>query len=111
LAQGQITVLVSLAIDDMDDHAWLSMWAILSRASSERRIRFRKYHQQSALKQTAAGVDQTCDFFLAENVGQLPPRLGIGQVLAELMTMKRAHEEEAQCSHMVSTVPGPSLRS
>jgi len=60
-----------------------------------------KNQHQGTLEQVAAGVDQTCDFFLAENVGQLPPRLGIGQVLAELMTMKRAHEEEAQCGHMV----------
>src|ERR1700730_10221415 len=60
-----------------------------------------KNHQQGALKQTAAGVDQPCDFFLAEDVGQLLPRLGIGQILTELMAMKRAYEEEPQRGHVV----------
>src|ERR1019366_7579880 len=58
-------------------------------------------HQQRTLEQAAAGVDQTCDFFPAEDVGQLPRSLGIGQVLAEPMTMKRAHEEESKCGHVV----------
>src|ERR1039458_4831364 len=41
------------------------------------------------------------DLFLAEDVGQLPPCLGIGKELAELMAVKRAHEEEPQCGHVV----------
>ena len=49
----------------------------------------------------AAGVDQPCDFFLAQNVGQLLARLGIGQELAELVAVQRAHEEESQCGHVV----------
>ena len=39
-------------------------------------------HQQCALEQAAAGVDQTCDFFLAQDVGQFPLHLGVGQKLA-----------------------------
>jgi hypothetical protein len=80
---------------------WLSMWAIFSRAISARHAGSVRHHQQSALKQAAAGVDQPCDFFLAEDVGQLLPRLGIGQILAELMATKRADEEEPQCGHVV----------
>jgi len=58
-------------------------------------------HQQCALKQAAAGIDQTSHFLQAQNVGQLPLHLGIGQELAKLMAMKRAYEEEPQRGHVV----------
>ena len=60
-------------------------------------------------ERAAAGVDQTCHLFLAEDVGQLPARLGIGQELAELMAMKRAYEEEPQCGHVVLDAPRAEL--
>ena len=101
-AQGQVPILVSLAVDHVDDHA-LAVDVVdlepgqfgAAHAGSV------KDHQQHALKQAAAGVDQTCDLFLAENVGQLPGALRIGQELAELMAMKGAHVEEPQCGHVV----------
>jgi hypothetical protein len=58
-------------------------------------------HQQRALEQAAAGIDQTCHFFPAQDLGQLPANLGIGQELAELMPTERAYEQKPQRSHMV----------
>src|ERR1035438_8501814 len=101
-AQGQIAVLVPLAVDHMDDHALAVDVGDLDPGElGTAHAGSVKNHQQRALKQTAAGVDQACDLFLAEDVGQLPPCLGIGQELAELMAVKRAHEEEPQCGHVV----------
>ena len=110
-AQGQVAVLVSLAIDDMDDHALaVDVGDLEPGEFGAAHAGSVKHHQQGALKQTAAGVDQTCDFFLAEDVGQLLPRLGIGQELTELMAMKRAHEEEPQCGHVVLDAPRAELK-
>jgi len=61
----------------------------------------RKNHQQGALEQAAAGIDQTCHFLPAQDVGQLPAPSGIGQKLAKLMSMQGAHEEEAECRDAV----------
>ena len=60
-----------------------------------------EHHQQGALEQAAAGIDQTCYFFPAQDVGQLPAHLGIGQELAELVPVQGADEEESQCGHAV----------
>src|ERR1035438_4188557 len=101
-AQGQIAVLVALAIDHMEDHALaVDVGDLQPGQFGAAHAGSVKHQQQGALKQAAAGVDQTCDFFLAEDVGQLLPHLGIGQKLAELMTMKRANVEEPQCGHVV----------
>ena len=101
-AQGQVAVLVSLAIDHMEDHALAVDVGDLDPGEfGAAHAGSVKNHQQRALKQAAAGVDQTTHFFLAEDAGQLPPCLGIGQELAELMAMKRAHEEESQRGHVV----------
>jgi hypothetical protein len=80
----------------------LSMWAISSPGEfGAAHARAIENHQQSTLEQVTAGVDQTSDFFLAENAGQLPRTLGIGQELAELVAAKGAYEEEPQCGHVV----------
>jgi len=93
---------VPLAVDDMDDHALAVDVGDLDPGElGAAHAGSVKNHQQRALKQTAAGVDQTRDFFLAEDAGQLPGALRIGQELAELMATQRAHEEEPQCGHVV----------
>src|SRR5450631_1235653 len=101
-AQGQIAVLVPLAVHHMEDHALAVDVGDLDPGQfGAAHAGSIKNRQQRALKQAAAGVDQTCDFFLAEDAGQLPRTLRIGKELAELMTMKRAHVEEPQCGHVL----------
>ena len=50
---------------------WLSMSSIFSRAISARRmpIALPEPHQQRALEQAAAGIDQTCHFLQAQDLG------------------------------------------
>ena len=101
-AQRQVAILVSLAIDNVEDHALAVDVGDLDPGQfGAAHTGSVKHHQQRALKQTRAGVDQTCNFLLAEDAGQLPRTLWIGQELAELMAMQRAHEEEPQCGHVV----------
>ena len=101
-AQGQVAVLVSLAVDHVDDHALaVDVGDLQPGDLGATHACAVENHQQRALEQTAAGIDQTCHFLLAQDVGQLPAHLGIGQELAELMPMQRAQVEEAQCGHVV----------
>jgi hypothetical protein len=57
--------------------------------------------QQSAPEQVPAGVDQPCNFFLAQNARQSLTLSWIGQKLTKLRALQRAHVQEAQCSNMV----------
>ena len=93
---------MALAVDHVNDHALaVDVGDLQPRDLGAAHAGSVKNHQQRALEQAAAGVDQTRDFFLAEDVGQLPAHLRIGQELAELMATERAHEEEPQCGHVV----------
>ena len=88
-ADGQVAVLAALAVDHVNDHALaVDVGAV-------------EHHQQGALEQATAGLDQPGHFFPAQDVGQLPAHLGIGQELAELVPVQGAHEEESQCGHAV----------
>ena len=68
-AQGQIAVLVSFSIDNVNDHALaVDVGDLEPRDLCAAHAGSIKNHQQGALKQIHAGVDQTRDFFLAEDV-------------------------------------------
>jgi hypothetical protein len=58
-------------------------------------------HQQRALEQAAAGIDETRHFLPAQNVGQFLTHLGIGKELSELATVQRAYVKEPQCGTVV----------
>src|SRR6185503_1538358 len=101
-AQGKIAVLVALAVNHMNDHApAVDMVDLEPRDLGAAHTGAIENHQQRTLKQVAAGVDQTGNFFLAQNAWQLPLTLEIGQEPAELMAAKGAYEEELQRSHVV----------
>ena len=53
-----------------------------------------KNHQERALEQAAAGVDQASDFFPAEDLGQLFPYPRERKELAELVPVQSANKEE-----------------
>ena len=66
-------------------------------------------HQQRAPEQVPAGVDQPCDFLLAQNAGQPPMPSRVGQELAELVALQRAHEQETQRSNVVNNAADRQL--
>ena len=101
-AQGQVAVLAALAVNYVKDHALaVDVGDLQPGDLGAAHARAVGHHQQGALEQAAAGLDQPGHFLPAQDVGQLPARLGIGQELAELMPMQSAHEEEPQCRDAV----------
>src|ERR1035441_3147128 len=67
-AQGQVAVLVELAVDHVDDHA-LAVNVVDLQASNlgAAHARAIKDHQKSTLEQVVAGVDQPGHFFRSED--------------------------------------------
>src|SRR5216684_2521260 len=63
----------------------------------------------NALEEVPAGVDQSCDFFLAESAGQPLTLSWVRQKLAELVALERAHEEETQCGNLAYDCPDGKL--
>lgn len=101
-AQGQVAVLVSLAIDHMEDHApAVDVGDLYPGDLGAAHPGAVENHQQGALEQVAAGLDQTRHFLPAQDFGQFPARPGIGQELAELVPVQGAHEQEPQGRDMV----------
>ena len=110
LAQWQVAILATLAVYHADDHPLavdvVDLQADDLGAAHPHAI---EDHQQSSLKQTITRVDQTSDFFLAQNAGQLPLKSRIGQELTELRSPQCAYKEEPQNRNMVLNGPRRQL--
>jgi len=98
----QIPILATLAFHDTDDHALAVDVADLQpRYLGATHAGTIENHQQGAPEQVPAGVDQACNFFLAQNAGQPLTLSWIGKKLTKLRALQRAHVQESQCSNMV----------
>src|ERR1035437_4115827 len=100
--ERQVAILPALAVHHVDNHALAVDVGYLQPGNlGAAHARAVENHQQCALEQAAAGVDQTRDFFLAQDVGQFPLHLGIGQKLAEPGALQGPDVEEAQGGNVV----------
>jgi hypothetical protein len=87
-AQRQVAILAALAVHDMDDHALaVDIGQLQTCHFGAPHPCAVENHQQRSLEKAAAGIDQACNFFLAQNLGEFPARLGIRQELAKLMSV------------------------
>ena len=101
-AEGKVAVLVALAVDHVDNHALaVDIGDLQPGDLGAAHACAVENHQQRALEQAAAGLDETRHFLPAEDVGQLPAHLGIRKELTELVAVERAYEKEPQCGHVV----------
>src|SRR5215469_5142257 len=92
---------MALAVDHVEDHALaVDVGNLQPDNLGAAHTGAVENHQQGALEQAAAGVDQPCDLFPAQDVGQLPLHPGIGKKLVEPAAAKRVYEKEAQRSYM-----------
>src|SRR5664279_439222 len=101
-AKRKVAVLASLAVDNSNDHALTIDVAELQTgyfgAAHAGAI---KHHQNRAVKQRPAGVDQPLNFFLAEDAGKLPAHARIRNEVTELEALQRANVKKAQSGHVV----------
>ena len=102
-AQRQVTILASLAVHDMNDHALAVDVGDLQPCDFGRgasRCRTEPSAACARNRLLLASIRRATSSRL-RILGSFLRRLGIGQELAELMPMKRAYEQEPQRSHMV----------